>query len=150
RVFQLAVVCAPIGELATAPCRFSKQSTRNLAISRHKTGRWPSTASVSFGEAFEIPVPYAPLESPYLALDLALKPYRRPVAAEPHGFWPATSLRVARPYRLRAARRRARTAFKSCRNKSISNGLSIRGLFEVASLRPGKAFEAEPELFSPP
>jgi len=35
-------------------------------------------------------------------------------------------------------------------NKSISNGSSIRGLLEVASFRPGNAFEAEPELFSPP
>jgi hypothetical protein len=39
---------------------------------------------------------------------------------------------------------------QSCRNESISNGLSIRGLFEVAIFRPGKAVEAEPEFFSPP
>lgn len=39
------------------------------------------------------------------------------------------------------------TAFKSCRNKSISDGVSIRGVFEVASFRPGKALAAE--LFSP-
>jgi hypothetical protein len=45
-------------------------------------------------------------------------------------------------------RARARAAFKSCLNKSISNGLSIRGLFEVASFRPGKAVEAGP--YSPP
>jgi integrase-like protein len=35
-------------------------------------------------------------------------------------------------------------------NRSISNGLSIRGVFEVASFRPGKAVEAEPESLSPP
>src|ERR1700737_268561 len=57
---------------------------------------------------------------------------------------------VTRNYRLRAALRRARAAFKSCLNKSISNGLSIRGVFEVASFRPGKAVAAEPEPFSPP
>jgi hypothetical protein len=58
---------------------------------------------------------------------------------------------VAGSYRFRAARRRARAAFKSCLNKSISKGLSIRGVFEVASFRPGKAVEveAEPEPFSP-
>src|SRR5690242_12944126 len=39
-----------------------------------------------------------------------------------------------RSYRLRPALGRASAAFKSCLNKSISNGLSIRGLFEVASI----------------
>ena len=41
-------------------------------------------------------------------------------------------------------------AFKSCRNKSISDGVSIRGVFEVTSFRPGKAVVAEPECFPPP
>ena len=58
--------------------------------------------------------------------------------------------RLSWAYRPRAARRRASAAFKSCCNNSISNGSSIRGFFEVTSFRPGKAFEAEPELFSPP
>jgi hypothetical protein len=49
-------------------------------------------------------------------------------------------------YRLRDARRCAKAAFKSSRNRSISNGLSIRGLFEVASFLPGKSVEAEPLL----
>jgi hypothetical protein len=53
-------------------------------------------------------------------------------------------------YRLRAVLRRARAAFRSCCNNSISNGLSIRGFFEVTSFRPGKAVEAESELFPPP
>jgi hypothetical protein len=35
-------------------------------------------------------------------------------------------------------------AFKSCRNKPTSDGVSIRGVFEVASFRPGKAVEAKP------
>ena len=41
-------------------------------------------------------------------------------------------------------------AFKSCRNKSISDGVSIRGIFEVTSFRPGKAVEAEFECLPPP
>jgi hypothetical protein len=40
-------------------------------------------------------------------------------------------------------------AFKSCRNKSISDDVSIRGVFEVASFWPGKAVVAEPECLSP-
>ena len=43
-----------------------------------------------------------------------------------------------------------RAAFKSCRNKSISDGVSIRGVFEVESFRPGKAVVAESECLPPP
>src|SRR5207244_1056792 len=60
------------------------------------------------------------------------------------------SASVGGPYRTLAAFSRTRAAFKSCCNKAISNGLSIRGVFEVASFRPGKAVEAKPEPFSPP
>ena len=49
---------------------------------------------------------------------------------------------------------RESAAFKSCRNNSISDGVSIRGVFEVVSFRPGKAIvvvaEAEAECLSPP
>ena len=41
-------------------------------------------------------------------------------------------------------------ARKSCRSNSTSDGVSIRGVFEVASFRPGKAVEAEPEALPPP
>jgi hypothetical protein len=51
-----------------------------------------------------------------------------------------------RPGRL--ALRLARAAFKSCLNKSISDGVSIRGIGDVASSRPGKALAVE--LLSPP
>src|SRR5438874_6187218 len=60
------------------------------------------------------------------------------------------SAAVGGPYRTLAALSRTRAAFKSCCNKAISNGLSIRGVFEVASFRPGRAVEAKPEPFSPP
>jgi len=53
-------------------------------------------------------------------------------------------------YRLCAARRYAKTAFKSCLSKSISNGFSIRGLFEMASFRPGNSVATEPEHLSSP
>jgi hypothetical protein len=39
-------------------------------------------------------------------------------------------------------------AFKSCCNKAISDEVSIRGVFEIASFRPGKFIE--PEVLSPP
>jgi hypothetical protein len=43
-----------------------------------------------------------------------------------------------------------RAAFKSCCNKAISDGVSIRGVFEVASFRPGKFVEAKSEGLPPP
>ena len=43
-----------------------------------------------------------------------------------------------------------RAAFKSCCNKAISDGVSIRGVFEVASFRPGKLVEAKSEVLPPP
>ena len=46
--------------------------------------------------------------------------------------------------------RRSSAARRSCRSNSTSDGVSIRGVFEVASFRPGKAIEAEPEALSPP
>src|SRR5205807_5878327 len=60
------------------------------------------------------------------------------------------SASVGGPYRTLAAFSWTRAAFKSCCNKAISNGLSIRGVFEVARFRPGKAVEATPEPFAPP
>jgi hypothetical protein len=44
----------------------------------------------------------------------------------------------------------SRAALKSCCNKAISDGVSIRGVFEVASFRPGKLGESEPESLPPP
>lgn len=44
---------------------------------------------------------------------------------------------------------RESAAFKSCRNNSISGSVSIRGVFEVVSFRPGKAVVAEAECLSP-
>jgi hypothetical protein len=38
-----------------------------------------------------------------------------------------------------------RAAFKSCLSKSISDGVSLRGLLEVTSFRPGKSIEVESE-----
>jgi hypothetical protein len=43
-----------------------------------------------------------------------------------------------------------RAAFKSCCNNAISDGVSIRGVFEVASFRPGKFVEAKSEVLPPP
>jgi hypothetical protein len=42
-----------------------------------------------------------------------------------------------------------RAALKSCCNKAISDGVSIRGVFEVASFRPGEFVEAKSEVLSP-
>ena len=44
----------------------------------------------------------------------------------------------------------SRAALKSCCNKAISDGVSIRGVFEGASFRPGKLGESEPEFLPPP
>jgi hypothetical protein len=41
-------------------------------------------------------------------------------------------------------------AFKSCGNKAISDDVSIRGVFEVASFRPGKFVKAKSEVLAPP
>ena len=40
-------------------------------------------------------------------------------------------------------------ARRSCRSNSTSDGVSIRGVFEVASFRPGKAIEAESDALPP-
>ena len=40
--------------------------------------------------------------------------------------------------------------FKSCRSNSTSDGVSIRGVFEVTSFRPGKFVEPVSDFLSPP
>jgi len=57
---------------------------------------------------------------------------------------------VGRCYRRVRVTGWSRAALKSCCNKAISDGVSIRGIFEVASFRPGKLGESEPESLAPP
>ena len=116
------------------------------------TWRQNPPSSFTFGETAEVPI--APRLGPPLLRNLRYDFFMR----KRTGCGDSTTLFerrqslilfLRRSDSIRRAYRRGRTtgvrraAFKSCCNKAISDGVSIRGVFEVASFRPGKFVEAK-------
>lgn len=78
---------------------------------------------------------------------------RRPRENHPRGGWIFRARmpgQISQQWTAKRVLSRSSAARRSCRSNSTSDGVSIRGVFEVASFRPGKAIDAEPEVLPPP